>query len=88
MEYYIEVCEVLKEFIEPQEAWTIFKEKADITKKEISNLVRKLVREKFFHDSCLSELDEGNEEEQKAINMFEKWLDTAREEIEPFLQSL
>lgn len=64
------MCEVLKEFIDPQESWTIFKEKADITKKEVSNLVRKLVREKFFLDSCLSELDEGNEEEQKAINMF------------------
>lgn len=40
----MEICEVLKEFIEPQEAWVVFKEKADITKKEISNLVRKLVR--------------------------------------------
>lgn len=35
----------------------MFKEKADITKKEIRNLVRKLVREKFFQDTCLSELD-------------------------------
>ena len=64
------MCEVLKEFIEPAEAWSIFKEKADISKKEVANLVRKLVREKFFPEGCLSELDEGNEEEQRAINMF------------------
>jgi hypothetical protein len=51
---------VLKEFIEPAEAWSLFKEKADISKKEVANLVRKLVREKFFPEGCLSELDEGN----------------------------
>ena len=50
----------------------------DITKKEVILVVRKLVREKFFLEACLSELDQGNEEEQKAISMFEKWLDTAR----------
>jgi len=45
---------MLKEFIEPQDAWTLFKERADITKKEISNLVRKLVKGKFFLEASLS----------------------------------
>lgn len=45
---------MLREFVEPSIAWIMFKEKADFTKKEVSNLVRKLVREKYFPDSCLS----------------------------------
>jgi hypothetical protein len=88
LEYLYEVCEMLKEFVEPGEAWTLFKERADIAKKEVAVMVRRLAREKFLPEGSVLELDEGNEEEQKAISMFEKWLDTAREEIEPFLQSL
>ena len=44
IEYYIEIIEVLKEFIEPQEAWNMFREKHDITKKDVVQVVRKLVR--------------------------------------------
>lgn len=32
-EYFIEICQVLSEFIEPQEAWNLFREKHDISKK-------------------------------------------------------
>lgn len=33
IEYYLEICEILREFIEPADAWALFKEKADFSKK-------------------------------------------------------
>ena len=61
---------MLKELVDPQEAWTLFRERHDISKKEEMQVVRRLVREKLFWEGCLRELEDGNDEEQKAITMF------------------
>lgn len=50
--------------------------------------MRRLVREKYFPETALGELDKTNEDENKIITLFENWLETAHEGIEPFLRNL
>ena len=41
-----------------------------MTKKDHQIIAKKLLQRKFFNEKILEEIDEGNEEENKAISLF------------------
>jgi hypothetical protein len=78
MNYYYELLLGVKEFVhDTEEPWAIFKSKADLLKKENMAIAKRIIRLGLFPESALQELEGENEEENKAINLFEKWLSTA-----------
>lgn len=48
MEYYLQICQIMKEVVSQNESWKNFKEVADLRSKETQRIIRKLVRDKYF----------------------------------------
>lgn len=61
--YYFDLLTTIKEFVsDPEEAWAIFKSKADLLKKENILLAKKIIRLGLFPESAVQELEGENEE--------------------------
>ena len=63
---------------------------ANFKRKEVKKIINELVEKKYLPKDALGHISEANEanEETKSVKMFEMWLDTAHEDIEPFLRNL
>ena len=60
--YQLELLESLREVLgDNSNGWDYFKEHADLAHKQTCTLVRKLVKEKYFPEKVLGELEEGNQ---------------------------
>lgn len=54
IEYFIEICQILKQVVDQKMCWDSFKEVADLRSVAVHRIVRRLVKEKYFNDSVFT----------------------------------